>query len=304
VDRHHRRKRCAAGVINGVRTGTVPATDGSVLRTVAFHTDTDGTLLDARTAAAELLNVLRPVVAVDCFIAFVAVALQQHSQWRERVAAHQADLDTFVQEVRRHHPFSRRGRRCLIGCWNPCATAGKNPRPLHGPRWSPEALIAIRRVASGAAGRACKRLTDHHEAGSTRTHQRVPLPTPRNACRSHRHHAAMTLPLFRCRDGLNVPWMNLGSPEPDKARLIPVIPAPLPLVAPSRSGSRRVSVRGLTMEVSGTRLPRPVRVRVVFHPAGGMRGDRWTTRTSPALAVGVQRGRSRRRWWLHTPGGC
>jgi fatty-acid peroxygenase len=61
--------------------------------------------LDVRTAAAELLNVLRPVVAVDRFITFAAVALQQHPQWRGRVATSEGDLQAFVQEVRRFYPF-------------------------------------------------------------------------------------------------------------------------------------------------------------------------------------------------------
>jgi fatty-acid peroxygenase len=133
-------QRWAAGVLNGVRTGTVPATDGSVLRTVAFHTDTDGTLLDARTAAAELLNVLRPVVAVDRFIAFAAVALQQHPQWRQRVATSEDDLDAFVQEVRRYYPFFP-------------AVVGKAKA---GFDWHGEHVPAGRRVVLDLYG------TDHH----------------------------------------------------------------------------------------------------------------------------------------------
>jgi len=98
-------QRWAAKVITKVRNGTAPVTDGSVLHTVAFHTDTGGAILSSRTAAAELLNVLRPVVAVDRFIAFTAVALEQHPQWRERVATSDDDLEAFVQEVRRYYPF-------------------------------------------------------------------------------------------------------------------------------------------------------------------------------------------------------
>jgi fatty-acid peroxygenase len=57
-------------------------------------------------AAVELLNVLRPTVAVSVFITFAAVALHQHPACRQQLEAGENDYaEMFVQEVRRFYPF-------------------------------------------------------------------------------------------------------------------------------------------------------------------------------------------------------
>jgi fatty-acid peroxygenase len=62
--------------------------------------------LSDSVAAVELLNVLRPTVAVAYFGAFSAHALERHPQWRERLAeGHPAQLRAFAPEVRRCYPF-------------------------------------------------------------------------------------------------------------------------------------------------------------------------------------------------------
>jgi fatty-acid peroxygenase len=92
--------------------GTVPT---SVLGRIAAFRDPAGRLLAPRTAGVELLNVLRPTVAVARFVTFAALALHRWPEWRERLAAPDTDpdadtdldtdLEPFVQEVRRHFPF-------------------------------------------------------------------------------------------------------------------------------------------------------------------------------------------------------
>ena len=58
-----------------------------------------------RIAAVELLNVLRPTVAVAVFITFAAHALHLNPDWRARFrAGDDTGLDAFVQEVRRFYP--------------------------------------------------------------------------------------------------------------------------------------------------------------------------------------------------------
>lgn len=110
----HRRGRSArrraehglGTLVERVRAGRSAAPEGSALQAVAAHRDADGQLLDARVAAVELLNLLRPTVAVDRFITFAALALHAHPQWRQRLRDgddHEAEL--FVQEVRRFYPF-------------------------------------------------------------------------------------------------------------------------------------------------------------------------------------------------------
>ncbi len=56
-------------------------------------------------AAVELLNVLRPVVAVARYVAFAALALHEHPEAREAVAGDDRRSEAFVQEVRRFYPF-------------------------------------------------------------------------------------------------------------------------------------------------------------------------------------------------------
>jgi fatty-acid peroxygenase len=102
------RLRTEAWARDVVRTaaieGTAPA--GSPLATIVHHRELDGEPLDDRTAAIELLNVLRPTVAVGRFIVFAAWALRRHPRWAARFAAgDDQHLEAFVQEVRRFSPF-------------------------------------------------------------------------------------------------------------------------------------------------------------------------------------------------------
>jgi len=72
---------------------------------VAHHRDLDGKPLDSRIAAVELLNLLRPTVAVAYFITYAALELLAHPHWCERLRAEDELLEPFAQEVRRLHAF-------------------------------------------------------------------------------------------------------------------------------------------------------------------------------------------------------
>lgn len=95
--------------IQAVRMGR-PVDMDTPLGAIAFHLDADGEVLSTDDAATELINVLRPVVAVARYIVFGALALHNFPEWRARLAApsgpdHDADMEMFVQEVRRYFPF-------------------------------------------------------------------------------------------------------------------------------------------------------------------------------------------------------
>jgi len=91
--------------IAAVRAGR-PTDPASPLATIAFHLDADGEVLSSADAAVELINVLRPVVAVARYIVFGALALHTYPEWRARLAGgDDAALDMFVEEVRRYYPF-------------------------------------------------------------------------------------------------------------------------------------------------------------------------------------------------------
>jgi fatty-acid peroxygenase len=99
----------AADLVERTRRGTLAPPAGRALRAVAEHREPDGRLLDPHTAAVELLNVLRPTVAVDRFVAFVACALHEHRAWAQRLrqasGPDDTDVERFVHEVRRAYPF-------------------------------------------------------------------------------------------------------------------------------------------------------------------------------------------------------
>lgn len=89
--------RWAAGLVDDVRAGRRHVPDHSPLAEVA-RTD-----LDDRTAGVELLNVLRPTVAVAWLGAFAGLALAGMPAWRERLTLDTsvAERYAFAQEVRR-----------------------------------------------------------------------------------------------------------------------------------------------------------------------------------------------------------
>lgn len=93
--------RWALGLVRNVRAGEVSTTPGSVLAKI---TDSE---LDSPTAAAELLNVLRPTVSVAWLGAFAAARLAENPGWRERLASgNPIDGLVFAQEVCRTTPFA------------------------------------------------------------------------------------------------------------------------------------------------------------------------------------------------------
>jgi fatty-acid peroxygenase len=101
-----RAEQWLASFVGDVRAGRVDvATDAAAWR-IAMHRGADGELLGPRVAAVELLNLLRPTVAVAVFIVFVAHALHEHPECRQALQ-HGDDRQTeaFVNEVRRFYPF-------------------------------------------------------------------------------------------------------------------------------------------------------------------------------------------------------
>lgn len=100
-----RAERWAAGLVRDARRGRLRVEPGTALHEVAAHREPGGRRLPPRVAAVELLNVLRPVVAVDRFVAFAAAALVEHPAWRGRLRDDPSLIGPFVQEVRRTAPF-------------------------------------------------------------------------------------------------------------------------------------------------------------------------------------------------------
>ncbi|GIF18947.1 fatty-acid peroxygenase [Actinoplanes tereljensis] len=95
-----RRERRLARLIEEVRR---EEPSPSPLSAIAHHT-ADGYLMDARTAAVEIINLIRPATAVTYLVAFAAHAMERHPHVRARLDDDRYAL-AFVQEVRRFYPF-------------------------------------------------------------------------------------------------------------------------------------------------------------------------------------------------------
>ncbi|MGP3695920.1 cytochrome P450 [Rhodobacter sp. NSM] len=93
-------------LVEQLRGGEVVPDSATALHAIAFHREPDGKLLDPSVAAVELLNVLRPVVAVGRYITFAALALHRETNWRELFRSGNLELaGDFAEEVRRISPF-------------------------------------------------------------------------------------------------------------------------------------------------------------------------------------------------------
>ncbi len=103
-----RQEQALAELVTDVRRTPEADAKGSALEAVAWHRDADGSLLSPATAAVELLNVIRPTVAVAWFAAFAAHALHR---WPDQRALLRTDTsgvraEAFAHEVRRFYPFA------------------------------------------------------------------------------------------------------------------------------------------------------------------------------------------------------
>ncbi|MEK4974298.1 cytochrome P450 [Bacillus circulans] len=102
----NRAERWIKQVIEVVREGKLETEQGTALHEMAFYKKIDGARLDPEMAAIELINVLRPIVAIATFITFSALAFHEYKEEREKLrTADDRHLDMFVHEVRRYYPF-------------------------------------------------------------------------------------------------------------------------------------------------------------------------------------------------------
>ena len=103
----HRAEKWVGNLIDGMRTGQQFAREDSPLWAVAWFRDLNDRPLPTKTAAVELLNLVRPIIAIARFVTFEAVMLHQQPQWQARLQANDTQAtDWFVQQVRRLFPFT------------------------------------------------------------------------------------------------------------------------------------------------------------------------------------------------------
>jgi fatty-acid peroxygenase len=110
VRRRRARRRAEALVAEALRDVRLapPPDEPRPTQRVAFATNLDGSPLDVRTAAVELLNLLRPTVAVAWFVAFAAATIAEHPETRTALCSTTGDpayREAFAHELRRTQPF-------------------------------------------------------------------------------------------------------------------------------------------------------------------------------------------------------
>ncbi len=90
-----------------VREGKLNPPDHTALQRFSWHQDIKGDLLDPETAAVEVLNILRPIVAIAIFVNFIVLALIEHPNERNKLKSSEDEkyAQMFIQEVRRFYPF-------------------------------------------------------------------------------------------------------------------------------------------------------------------------------------------------------
>lgn len=92
-------------LIERIRTNKVQVQKDSILHQFVFYKDLEGNLLSTETVAVEMINILRPIVAVSIYISFIVLALTQFPHERVKLKTTPDYAHFFIQEVRRYYPF-------------------------------------------------------------------------------------------------------------------------------------------------------------------------------------------------------
>jgi fatty-acid peroxygenase len=103
----NRAEKWIEDIIEKVRSNEMTVKENKPLFSVAWHRDLNHELLDIKTAAVEVLNLLRPIVAIGRYVMFGALAMHEHPETRENLINDHDEKysQMFTQEVRRYYPF-------------------------------------------------------------------------------------------------------------------------------------------------------------------------------------------------------
>ncbi|WP_224996041.1 cytochrome P450 [Cesiribacter sp. SM1] len=94
------------GIVKQIRSGQLTPDPGTAAHLFSWHQDLDGKLLPTKVAAVEIINIIRPIVAIARYITFSALAMHEHPEYRQKLQTGEEDMvDLFAHEVRRYYPF-------------------------------------------------------------------------------------------------------------------------------------------------------------------------------------------------------
>lgn len=106
IDNRKKSEKWAQSLIENARINPVAGKEDVALYAFAKATNDHGELLPIDVAAVELLNVIRPTVALTVWIALMGHALFSRPDIYQRLHAEFDQLqDSFIQEMRRYYPF-------------------------------------------------------------------------------------------------------------------------------------------------------------------------------------------------------
>jgi fatty-acid peroxygenase len=92
-------------LVERIRNNSLVVPDNTVIKEISLHRDLEGNLLPVEVAAVEIINIIRPTLAVGRFLTFAATALHEFPEKRQLLIDEQIELIHFAQEVRRYYPF-------------------------------------------------------------------------------------------------------------------------------------------------------------------------------------------------------
>lgn len=103
--RRRRAERLVSRLVD-VQREKAEAIEATPLARIAAYHDANGELLSKDAAIVEILNVLRPTVAIGRYVMFAALALEEHPHWKVALpGGDDALYERFAEEVRRLYPF-------------------------------------------------------------------------------------------------------------------------------------------------------------------------------------------------------
>lgn len=93
--------------VEQIREQNISFRNNSPANHISWYYDTSGRLLDSQIAAVELINIIRPIVAISTYITFGALAIHNYPKWGKILhKTKDKNLENFAQEVRRFYPFA------------------------------------------------------------------------------------------------------------------------------------------------------------------------------------------------------
>ncbi len=94
-------------IIAKIRSRKLSPAKSTAAYSIAWYLDEHKKLLSTQIAAVELLNIIRPMVAIATYITFGTLAMHEHPECRQKLQVKDKIYNQmFVQEIRRFYPFT------------------------------------------------------------------------------------------------------------------------------------------------------------------------------------------------------